>query len=380
MALGDYDKTIFVNGGPPGISAERLNNNEDKTQELDSEVQNLSMQMTNFVADTFKYQTPVIVGTQIRLNRQSNTKRLFFYLSADLNGGNITISLDDGASSKNLKDIDNLDIAELPKGFIEIVDNATFFTYAPRDALKANVQVIGANRLYHCNSGNPATNYELNSDTLAIINAAGSPSISPSGIGGIGGRLYNSDDSSDEIYELNPNTLAAINTVRFNNTTGIGGIRDRLYSCVLETNRMYELNPNTVIAILGAFTPSNNAGGIGGIVDRLYHCDRSVNEIYELNPDTLTVINTVSSPSFSSSGIGGINNRLYHCDFYSDKMYELNPDTLAIINTVSAPNTGPRGIGGMKTFNNLIIKTKIKKLETPVVIDYLGVKYVKQEV
>lgn len=36
MALGDYVKTAFVNGGPPGISAERLNNNENKTAELDA--------------------------------------------------------------------------------------------------------------------------------------------------------------------------------------------------------------------------------------------------------------------------------------------------------------------------------------------------------
>jgi len=34
--LGDYVKTTFVEGGPPGISAVRLNNNEDKTAELDA--------------------------------------------------------------------------------------------------------------------------------------------------------------------------------------------------------------------------------------------------------------------------------------------------------------------------------------------------------
>lgn len=38
MALGDYEKTTYVNGGPPGISAERLNNNENKTAELDQAV------------------------------------------------------------------------------------------------------------------------------------------------------------------------------------------------------------------------------------------------------------------------------------------------------------------------------------------------------
>ena len=36
MALGDYVETTFVEGTAPGISATRLNNNENKTAELDS--------------------------------------------------------------------------------------------------------------------------------------------------------------------------------------------------------------------------------------------------------------------------------------------------------------------------------------------------------
>ncbi len=36
MALGDYIKTTYANGTAPGISAERLNNNENKTAELDA--------------------------------------------------------------------------------------------------------------------------------------------------------------------------------------------------------------------------------------------------------------------------------------------------------------------------------------------------------
>lgn len=36
MALGDYTKTTYNNGATPGISAQRLNNNENKTKELDT--------------------------------------------------------------------------------------------------------------------------------------------------------------------------------------------------------------------------------------------------------------------------------------------------------------------------------------------------------
>ena len=38
MAIGDYQKTTYNNGAAPGISAQRLNNNEDKTAELDQAV------------------------------------------------------------------------------------------------------------------------------------------------------------------------------------------------------------------------------------------------------------------------------------------------------------------------------------------------------
>lgn len=38
MPVGDYVKTTYVNGGAPGISAERLNNNENKTAEMDAEL------------------------------------------------------------------------------------------------------------------------------------------------------------------------------------------------------------------------------------------------------------------------------------------------------------------------------------------------------
>ena len=38
MALGDYEKTVYKNGQAPGLSANNLNKNEDKTEELDTAV------------------------------------------------------------------------------------------------------------------------------------------------------------------------------------------------------------------------------------------------------------------------------------------------------------------------------------------------------
>lgn len=83
-----------------------------------------------------EYQTPTIVGTQIQLARQSGTKRLYFYLNGNLTGGAITISLDAGATSLPLKDIDGVVLTSLDKGYWEVVDNTTFFTLRPRGGAK----------------------------------------------------------------------------------------------------------------------------------------------------------------------------------------------------------------------------------------------------
>ncbi len=86
-------------------------------------------------ADNIKdsqYQTPIIAGQQIQLTRQSITKRLYFYLSSDLSGGNITISLDNGATSVPLNDLDGNQLTSLSKGYQEVVDNTSFFTLRPR--------------------------------------------------------------------------------------------------------------------------------------------------------------------------------------------------------------------------------------------------------
>ena len=119
-----YDKTIWDEN--TDVTPARLQNIEDGIEAAHDEI-------TSHKADN-AYQTPVIVGTQIQIQKQSDTKRLYFKLGADLSGGAITISLDEGATSKPLVDIDGVAVTELDKGFVEVVENAVNFTYAPKGA------------------------------------------------------------------------------------------------------------------------------------------------------------------------------------------------------------------------------------------------------
>ena len=84
----------------------------------------------------YEYQVPTIVGTQVRLVKQSDTNILKFKLANVLSGGNITISLDNGATSKPLQSVDGENITELDKGFVEVINDGVNFTLRPRGSLK----------------------------------------------------------------------------------------------------------------------------------------------------------------------------------------------------------------------------------------------------
>ena len=101
------------------------------TENIKRAIINSNMDIIDAAAADNEYQIPTIVGTQVRIVRQSNTKRLMFRLEDNLSG-TITISLDAGATSLPLKDINGNAITALEKGFIEVVYDTTFFTLRPR--------------------------------------------------------------------------------------------------------------------------------------------------------------------------------------------------------------------------------------------------------
>lgn len=113
------------------------NENMDK---IDSALKGVSDDLTSQQAD-YMYQIPNIVGTQIRINKLSNTNRLFFRLDDNLTG-NITISTDGGATSKPLQDIDGNQITQLDKGFVEVVADANFFILRNRGLGGADKQAL----------------------------------------------------------------------------------------------------------------------------------------------------------------------------------------------------------------------------------------------
>lgn len=96
--------------------------------------------VTQHLAD-YEYQSPTISGTQLRLKKQSNTSRLLFKLDAELNGA-ITVSLDNGATSKNLVDVDGVQVNSLEKGFAEIVAVGNFFILRNRGLSKSDLQAL----------------------------------------------------------------------------------------------------------------------------------------------------------------------------------------------------------------------------------------------
>lgn len=156
------DKNVATLGPDGKVPSDQLNLNtteiENKIADLEAELGNLPELETttkaNIVAAInelkqlfavhsadYMYQVPNIVGTQIRTNRLSDTNRLFFKLDADLTG-DITISTDSGATDKPLVDIDQNQIMQLEKGFVEVVADASFFILRNRGLGGADKQAL----------------------------------------------------------------------------------------------------------------------------------------------------------------------------------------------------------------------------------------------
>lgn len=151
---------------------ETLNNKVETTvfNVLSEDVDNLTAKVDNRISDG-EYQNANVIGAQIRLVKHSNSNRLFFKLSNEVDG-NITISLDNGTTVKPLLDIDDNQVTNLPKGFQEIVEGDTFFTLRNKGGISNNqlqALIAGANEV------------ESNSDSLRseFINAYNDTGLNP---------------------------------------------------------------------------------------------------------------------------------------------------------------------------------------------------------
>ncbi|WP_165000458.1 hypothetical protein, partial [Anaerophilus nitritogenes] len=106
------------------VNVEDLNYNSDI---IDQQITRTKDEVNGQLAD-YEYQTPQIVGSKIILHKKGDTKRLFFKMPSELNG-TISISVDNGVTTKPLQDIDGNQITKLKKGFMEVVADANFFIY-----------------------------------------------------------------------------------------------------------------------------------------------------------------------------------------------------------------------------------------------------------
>lgn len=254
--IGDYVKTVYNKGVAPAINDVSLNHAENKIEELDTGIAAL-------LAD-YEYQPPVIVGTQIQLVKQSDTDRLFFKLAADLTGGAITISLDGGATSVPLQGIDGAAITELSKGFVEVVDNTTFFTYAPKggknvkssqSGITTMVWTLDVNKFY-CDV--PITAVDLAKAVLFPISyrVTGGGSSSPRD-NTIKGYLLNSN-TIRFICGNDPTAVVSWNVKELENIKSIQSLEVSLSVTTEVSTLINEVNPEKTYLIDSTWTTNSS--------------------------------------------------------------------------------------------------------------------------
>lgn len=234
----------------------------------------------------------------------------------------------------------------------------------------ASVVKTGEDRLYSSYSKNI---YELNEDTLTVIKSA-THSTYVEGVGGISSRIFMSEDSG-WIYELNPNTLEAINSNwgLGSDIGGVGGTNSKLFYTEYDKDEYRELNPDNLTIIRSVSSIGYQSRGIGGTLNNLFSVDTTMAVFFEISPETLLEIREVSRPNYITN-IGGTGKRLFASK--SGIIIEFNPFTLSIIRTVDSSVAGD-GIGGIKGITKLVISNKLAGEDSPTIIEYQGQEYMK---
>ena len=114
------------------------------------------------------------------------------------------------------------------------------------------------------------------------------------GIGGTKNHLFVGDElhRPSRIHEINPDNAIILRTVPVpvgsGDTEGIGGTKERLYSLI--SSKLYELNPSTLAAINSRNMVDLPEGAVGGTSLRVFMVLDSTKTIHEINPDTLASI------------------------------------------------------------------------------------------
>jgi hypothetical protein len=204
---------------------------------------------------------------------------------------------------------------------------------------------------------------QFNLQTDGVVSGYASDS-SPDGLGCMGNQLFMSGSGIDTIRELNPLTLAIINTgPDLNlNARGAGGNLNRVYSA-WDDNKIREHNPATLAVIDTSPVLFTTLQGVGGMEDEMFYVDDGINTIGEIALNLNSIIRSASAGTTTPRTVGGTLDKLFGNGVTnSDTNVEYNPATFAIIATYNAPGFFYNGIGGFKipiveeniTFNELL--------------------------
>ncbi len=214
----------------------------------------------------YEYKTPIINGTQIQLQKQSDTNILKFKLDADLSGGEITISLDEGATSKPLVDIDGVAVTELSKGFVEVVENGVNFTYAPKtkgaslkDLKEVNEMILSTESISY--GGNI---WSITSDDDYLY------------VGGL---------TTQKVWKLNKSNLSKVaESIDYGGTIrSITSDNDYLYVGGETTRRVYKLNKSDLSKVAESISYGGNIYSITSDNDHLYVGGETTRRVYKLS-------------------------------------------------------------------------------------------------
>ncbi len=221
------------------VSRQSFNDNlqviSDKLNEGEGALEAHLAESTSLWSD-YDYPLATVAGTQIQVTHESDSRVVKFELSADVSGGAITISEDEGVTDLPLLEVDGITaVTSLDKGFVEVIKDGTNFIYRPRGAkldeiitaVEAKGQTVAEpqkvpeivtaiNAIQFIEAGSDVVIYSNSSNVPITFLIAGSARITFTTYSNQGGNAilkvnttiigtYNSPDAGSQTYSVDLN-------------------------------------------------------------------------------------------------------------------------------------------------------------------------------
>ncbi len=172
------------------------------------------------------------------------------------------------------------------------------------------------------------------------------PGLHPQGLAFDGRHIWCADRLSDQIYKLDPDNGAIIDSLPAPGYHPVGLTWDGSHLWCVDggEERIYAIDPKTGIAEKTIWCPAAQPGDLAWDGMYLWICDDASNEIMQISTVDGTTISSITAPHAHPGGLTFDGTYLWVSDRYRDAVYMVTPDNGDVIITLDSIGHYPCGL------------------------------------